>query len=81
MECFCSERSSTCSSHPGLVKSTILSMDDWSHATFSFASRAAQRSSLDVGLVPAYMGEIRTDFQDLIDLDTDFAEQTYYFQR
>ena len=80
MECFCFGRSSTCSSHPTLIKSQIISMDDWDHATFTFTGREAIRSSLDISAQANYGGEIRMDASSLVDIDVDLGSQTYYYQ-
>ena len=80
MECFCFGRSSTCSSHPTLVKSQIVAMDGWDHATFTFTGRDATRNSLDISAQEYYGGEIRMDAASLVDIDVDLGSQTYYYQ-
>ena len=79
MECFCFTRTQKCSSNDKLNRTSIVNMDNWSGATFTFDNRVVQKKSLpELSELTNYGGTLDVPFGSIP--NTDLTRHTLYFQ-
>lgn len=76
--CFCSGKTSYCTSHPRLVRMNIENMEDWEMTSFKIGKTLTEKAPNSDQSLPNYSGELAISFTSYPDIDLN--EQTLYFK-